>query len=139
MNAQDSDFPETYGLPDDEAQRVQRLLDEKKAIDAEIATEEGRQQQNEEHSPQQADTSTPPPAVAEKPTSGVLCNGTIGVPQNGLLTFRNLPADPLRFTFDPGDWEPTISQQPDGTQTLVMRSIRPGTQTRCDMRWEIIQ
>src|ERR1035438_5817807 len=140
VNAQDSDFPETYGLPDDEAQRVQRLLDEKKAIDAEIATEEGRQQQNEEHPPQQADTSTPLPAVAaDKPTSGVLCNGTIGVPQNGLLTFRNLPADPLRFTFDPGDWEPTISQQPDGTQTLVMRSIRPGTQTRCDMRWEIIQ
>ena len=51
-NARDSDFPEMYGLPDDEAQRVQQLLDEKKAIDAAIAKEEGGQLQNEEHPPQ---------------------------------------------------------------------------------------
>jgi hypothetical protein len=85
-------------------------------------------------------TSLPaPPAETLKPTSGVLCNGVIGVPQNGELVFKNLPADRLKFQFDHDAWQPMIHRQPDGMQTLVMRSIKPGTQTKCDMRWEIVQ
>ena len=71
-----------------------------------------------------------------KPTSGVLCNGTIDVPQYGELVFKNLPGDRLKFTFDHDAWRPTVRRQPDGMQTLVMQSIRPGIQTKCDITWE---
>jgi hypothetical protein len=79
-----------------------------------------------------------PPVEADKPTSGVLCNGPIQLPQNGELTFKNLPGDQLHFMFDHNAWQPTIRRQPDGTQTVIMRSIKPGIQTNCDMRWEKI-
>jgi len=80
-----------------------------------------------------------PPVVAGKLTSGVLCNGTVAVAQNGELTFKNLPGDRLKFAFDHDAWQATIHREPDGTQTLVMRSIKSGIQTRCDMRWETSQ
>lgn len=71
------------------------------------------------------------------PTSGVLCNGPINVPQNGTMVFNDLPADRLHFTFDHDAWQPTIQLQPDGRKTLVMRSLKPGIQTHCHVRWEI--
>ena len=87
-----------------------------------------------------ASTSPPaPPVEASKPTSGVLCNGPVEVRQNWELTFRNLPGDRLKFTFDHDAWLPRIQREPDGTQTLIMRSIKPGIQTRCDVQWEIVQ
>ena len=92
--------------------------------------------------PAPAPESAPAPALpvdVAKPTSGVLCSGIIGVPQKGELTFNNLPGDRLKFTFDHDAWSASIHRQPDGTQTLVMRSIKPGIQTKCDMRWEIAQ
>lgn len=79
------------------------------------------------------------PSEVDKPNPGVLCDGVIAVPQNGELTFTNLPGDRLRFTFDHDAWSPSIRRQPDGTQTLTMRSIKPGIQTKCDIRWEIAQ
>ena len=88
----------------------------------------------------QPSTATSPPAPpvnAASPSSGVLCNGVVEVPQYGELVFKNLPGDQLKFSFDHGVWQPSIHRQPDGTQTLVMRSIKPGIQTKCDMRWEI--
>ena len=36
-------------------------------------------------------------------------------------------------------WQPTISHRPNGTQTLVMRSLKSGIQTSCDIRWEILR
>lgn len=82
----------------------------------------------------------PTPTVeAGKPTSGVLCNGTVEVAQYGELTFKNLPGDRLRFIFEHDAWQPSIHREPDGSQTLVMRSIKPGIQTKCDIRWETIQ
>ncbi len=90
-------------------------------------------------SPSQPSTSASPPAppvATMKPTSGVLCNGTIDVPQYGELVFKNLPGDRLKFTFDHDAWRPTVRRQPDGMQTLVMQSIRPGIQTKCDITWE---
>jgi hypothetical protein len=93
--------------------------------------------------PQQppATTAIPPAPAAEesKPTSGVLCNGPVEVRQNWEFTFRNLPGGQLKFTFDHDAWLPLIHREPDGTQTVIMRSIKPGIQTKCDIRWEIAQ
>ena len=80
-----------------------------------------------------------PPAEESKPTSGVLCNGPVEVRQNWEFTFRNLPGDRLKLTFDHDAWLPIINREPDGTQTVIMRSIKPGIQTKCDIRWEIVQ
>jgi len=84
----------------------------------------------------------PPPArqpeKAARQTSGVL-HATVEVAQNGEVVFENLPGARLKFTFDHSLWQPTISHQANGTQTLVMRSLKPGIQTTCDVRWEIVQ
>jgi len=90
--------------------------------------------------PQPSITTIPsaPSANASSQISGVLCSGPIEVPQNGELTFKNLPGDQLHFIFDHSAWQLTIRRQPDGTQTVIMRSIKPGIQTKCDMRWEKI-
>jgi hypothetical protein len=77
-------------------------------------------------------------AGTASPTSGVLCDGAIQVPQYGQLVFENLPGDRLKFTFDHGAWQPIIRRQPNGKQTLVMRSLKTGIQTKCEMRWEIV-
>jgi len=79
------------------------------------------------------------PAPPIKPTSGVLCNGPVEVRQNGELAFKNLPGDRLKFTFDHDAWLPLIHREPDGTQTLIMRSIKSGIQTKCDIQWEVAQ
>jgi hypothetical protein len=79
-----------------------------------------------------------PAAKAANPTSGTL-HATVEVAQNGEVVFENLPGARLKFTFDHAAWKPTISHQPNGTQTLVMRSLKPGIQTSCDVQWEIIQ
>jgi hypothetical protein len=52
--------------------------------------------------------------------------------------FTNLPGKRLRFTFDHTAWQPAISHQADGTQTLTLRSLLHTEQTQCDMRWEIL-
>jgi hypothetical protein len=73
------------------------------------------------------------------PTSGVLCNSnTVQVRQNEELVFKDLPGNRLKFTFDHDVWTPIIHRQANGLQTLVMRSIQPGIQTECNIRWEII-
>ena len=77
------------------------------------------------------------PAPAASPTSGVL-HATVEL-ERGEAVFENLPGGRLKFTFDHDAWQATIRRQPNGTQTLVMRSLKPGTQTKCDVRWEIVQ
>jgi hypothetical protein len=122
------------------------------ALDAEIAKEEasvvpsipGAKDLPLEPSattPQPLSATSPlaPPAEASKPTSGVLCNWPVEVPQNGEVKFRNLPSDRLKFTFDHDAWLPRIQREPDGTQTLIMQSIKPGIQTMCDIRWEVVR
>jgi hypothetical protein len=61
------------------------------------------------------------------------------VPQNGEVVFDDLPGARLKFTFDHEAWQPIIARQPNGTQRLILRSIKPGMQTQCDVKWEIIQ
>jgi len=80
----------------------------------------------------------PQPARAARQTSGVL-HAAVEVAQNGEVVFENLPGARLRFTFDHSLWQPTISHEANGTQTLVMRSLKPGIQRVCDVRWEIVQ
>ena len=86
---------------------------------------------------------TPQPAVpaapASPPRSGELHYSGPPVPQNGQVVFENLPGARLKFTFDQQAWQPTIRRQPNGTQTLTLRSLLPGTQTQCDVKWEIAQ
>jgi hypothetical protein len=86
----------------------------------------------------------PPPApiprraTAARPTSGVL-HATIAQALRGDVVFNNLPGGRLKFTFDHAAWQATIRRQPDGTQTLVMHSLKPGSQTACDVGWQIVQ
>ncbi len=82
---------------------------------------------------------TPKPVVkAPSPTSGVL-HAAVEVQQNGEVVFENLPAGRLRFTYDHTAWQPTIHRQANGTQTLVMRSLKAGIQRSCDVQWEMLQ
>ena len=81
---------------------------------------------------------TPTRVKPRQPTSGVL-HASVEVAQYGEVVFDNLPGARLKFTFDHAAWQPTISRQPNGTQTLVMRSLKPGIQRTCDVRWEIVQ
>ncbi len=90
---------------------------------------------------QQSPPPTDPDPVqprAARQTSGVL-HASVEVAQNGEVVFENLPGGRLKFTFDHSAWQPTISRQANGTQTLVMRSLKAGIQRTCDVRWEIIQ
>jgi outer membrane biosynthesis protein TonB len=80
----------------------------------------------------------PPPPVAEKPTSGSL-HAAVEVAQYGEVVFEGLPNDRLRLSFDHDAWQPTIHRQPNGTQTLIMRSLKQGIQRSCDVKWEIVK
>ena len=84
-----------------------------------------------------SDPAPPQPVRVARQTSGVL-HAAVEVAQNGEVVFENLPGTRLRFTFDHSLWQPTISRQPNGTQTLVMRSLKADIQTTCDVRWEIV-
>lgn len=89
--------------------------------------------------PPQPEPVAPRPAVkAASPTTGVL-HAAVEVAQNGEVVFENLPAGRLRFTYDHSAWQPTIHRQTNGTQTLVMRSLKPGIQRVCDVQWEIVE
>jgi hypothetical protein len=78
-----------------------------------------------------------PAPKAASPTTGVL-HAAVEVAQNGEVVFENLPAGRMRFTYDHSAWQPTIHRQTNGTQTLVMRSLKPGIQRVCDVQWEIV-
>ena len=79
-----------------------------------------------------ARTTSPAP-----PRKGVLHYAGAPVSFGGTVVFGNLPKDRLRFTFDRGAWQPLIRKNPDGTQTLTLRSIKQELQTSCDVGWEI--
>lgn len=77
--------------------------------------------------------------ISEPPRSGVLHYDGPSVPYGGTIVFRNLPGGRLRFVFDRTSWQALISRQPDGTQTLTLRSIRHADQSQCDVQWEALQ
>jgi hypothetical protein len=95
-------------------------------------------QQGDPNPPVVPHRADPPPPRPARQTSGVL-HASVEVAQNGEVVFENLPAARLRFTFDHSAWRPTISHQANGTQTLVMRSLKAGIQRTCDVRWEIVE
>jgi hypothetical protein len=91
--------------------------------------------------PQPAEPASPAPRPAVKtaaPTTGTL-HATVEVAQNGEVVFENLPAGRMRFIYDHSAWQPTIHRQANGTQTLIMRSLKAGIQRSCDVQWEIVQ
>jgi len=55
----------------------------------------------------------------------------------GEAVFENLPGERLQFMFDGAAWQATIHRQPNGKQTLVMHSLKPGIHKECNVRWEI--
>jgi hypothetical protein len=81
---------------------------------------------------------SPRPVKASSPTTGVL-HASVEVAQNGEVVFENLPGGRLHFIYDHEAWKATISHQGNGTQTLVMRSLKPGLQKSCDVKWEIVE
>ncbi len=80
----------------------------------------------------------PQPVKPAGPTSGTL-HATVEVAQYGEVVFENLPGGRLKFTFDHSAWQPTIHRQTNGTQTLIMRSLRAGIQRTCDVKWELLE
>lgn len=94
------------------------------------------------NSPPSAVQRQPVPAPVPAPTQqtrGVRHYSGPPIHYGERITFSNLPGARLRFTFDHQLWQPLISRQPDGTQTLTLRSLKQGEQTQCDLDWEIIQ
>lgn len=85
-------------------------------------------------SPQAVPAAAPAPPAA--PRYGTLHYTGPPVPYGGTVVFRNLSSKRLRFIFDHTAWLPLISRQPDGTQTLTLRSIRRENQAQCDVQWE---
>jgi hypothetical protein len=81
----------------------------------------------------------PSPAPVAPARSGLLHYAGPSVAQGGVVVFSGLPAGRLRFTFNHQMWQSTISRRPDGTQTLMLRSLTPGPQTQCDVKWETIE
>ena len=80
----------------------------------------------------------PPAPEAPAPArSGTLYYTGPPVPFGGTVVFSGLPAGRLRFVFDHQSWQPLISHQSDGTQTLTLRSLRLGEQAKCDVQWEL--
>jgi hypothetical protein len=67
-----------------------------------------------------------------------MLHATVEVGLNGEVVFENLPNHRLKFTFDRTAWRPTISHEANGTQTLVMRSLKAGIQRSCDVKWEMV-
>jgi len=78
----------------------------------------------------------PPVSPAARATSGVLRYVGRPVPFNGRVTFENLPGGRLKFTFDHEAWQPIISRQPDGSQTLILVSLKHDLQSTCEVQWE---
>lgn len=74
-----------------------------------------------------------PPAV---PHSGDLHYTGHPIHFGEVVTFAHLPGGRLRFVFDHQSWQPLISRQSDGTQTLSLRSLKHADQTQCDVQWE---
>ncbi|HLX45184.1 MAG TPA: serine/threonine-protein kinase [Bryobacteraceae bacterium] len=107
-------------------------------------TDEDRQRQLEQQKsapppPSPVEQQKPPvdSAPAAHPTSGILRYSGPPVPLNGKVTFQNLPAARLRFTFDHDAWQPVISRQANGSQTLILVSKKQGLQSKCEVRWEL--
>lgn len=85
-----------------------------------------------------ADITPPLAPVTESPRSGTLHYSGAPVPYGGVVVFAKLTARRLRFVYDRTSWQALISRQPDGTQTLTMRSIKHSDQSQCDVHWEVI-
>lgn len=75
--------------------------------------------------------------VPATPTAGDLHYVGPPVHFGELVVFQHLPAGRLRFAFDHQAWQPLISRQPDGSQTLTLRSLRQIDQTECNVHWEL--
>jgi hypothetical protein len=97
---------------------------------------------HEKTRPGPGEVPVPAPIIHKVPepkslTAGVLHYAGPPVHYGEAITFSGLPGAMLRFSFDHSSWQPRISHQPDGTQTLTLRSLTQQDQTQCEVRWEV--
>jgi len=84
---------------------------------------------------------TAPSPIVNTPaphSSGTLHYSGPPVPYGGVIVFSNLRGGRLRFVYDRSSWQALISRQPDGSQTLTLRSLQHADQSRCDVQWEAL-
>ena len=83
---------------------------------------------------------TPPPPPSKPaytgPPSGVFNYSGPGIIQNGEVLVPGLPPGALRLDYDRDKWDHYFVPEPGGTQKLVLRSKRPGTQKKLQVKWE---
>ncbi|MGA3160720.1 MAG: zinc ribbon domain-containing protein [Terracidiphilus sp.] len=79
------------------------------------------------------------PAQNTQGRSGVRHYQGQPVPHGGTVVFDNFPKARLKFTFDHALWQLTIKSNPDGTKKITMISLAQGSQSSCDLGWEIIE
>ena len=104
---------------------------------------------SEQHAPPSFATQAPPANVGSTstapsdPKSLTATSGTLhyqGPPVHfgESISFAKLPGSRLKFTFDHQSWQPLISRQADGTQTLTLRSLKRDDQMECEVEWVVI-
>lgn len=77
----------------------------------------------------------PPPPAWTGPDSGQFDYSGPPVPQNGEVIFEPLPPGRVLLNYDQGKWSATLEPLGNGTQRLVMRSLKAGNQKKLRVRW----
>ena len=80
---------------------------------------------------------SPTPPEYNGPLSGSLLYSGPPVVQNGEIVFEDLPPVPLRLSYDTRAWDGRLVPGDRGTQRLILRSKKPGTQKKCAVRWDV--
>jgi hypothetical protein len=73
------------------------------------------------------------------PSSGTFTYSGPPVIQNGEVVFRGLPAGQLQLTYDRSAWEGRLFPDGEGYQKIVLRSLKPGSQKKCEVKWQMIK
>jgi hypothetical protein len=92
--------------------------------------------------PNQLAAQPSPPSLSSSPatpSSGMLHYTGPPIHYGEVVIFAHLPGGRLRFVFDHQSWQPLISRQSDGSQTLTLRSLKHTDQTQCDVQWATAQ
>src|SRR5262249_41662548 len=89
-------------------------------------------------SPSPTSVLVPGPAQYSGPATGIVKYEGAPIVQNAEIVFRNLPPGRLVLEYDQNTWEARL-EPGEGSQRLVMRNKKPGTQNKCLVSWHLIQ
>jgi hypothetical protein len=76
-------------------------------------------------------------SLVSGPKSGTLSYDGPPVAQNAEIEFNNLPAGTLKLDYDTNSWSHRLVSNADGTQRLILKSRKPGTQKKADVKWSV--